>query len=281
MPDDATPTTTDRDALADAVARAAFRTDEQVTDGFDPGDGASAAAAEVVDAALAAVVQRQRNSHRAQPDVPLDGELLDPQTLRDLGEFLRHTRQGMLTRQEVVQEARMWRELLRLGWPPDARDAAAVATAVDLLSALPDAEMEPVVLTPVEPATELERVMATVAADESARPALWQALWDGEIVLPVVAYELIRPEGAHFQFLTAPYDKTPLVLGFATGERFDALLPEEASVSRVTPLGRDLPKFWPEGHWLMLNPGYENQVVLSPWEITGLPDGPKTELEAG
>lgn len=224
------------------------------------------------------MLQRQRNSHHARPDVPLDPELLDRQTLRDLGEFLRHTRHGMLTRQEVVQEARLWYELLALGWPADARDAPVVAQAVELLTNLPDAELEPVTLTPVEPANELERVMATVARDESARPALWRALWDGELVLPVVAYELIRPEGAHFQFLTLPYDRTPLVFGFAADERFDALLAPGARVSRVTPLGRDLPRFWPEGHWLMLNPGYENQVVLSPWEIAGLPDAPRTEL---
>jgi hypothetical protein len=264
--------------LAEAVARAAFRADERATDGFDPGDDVSAAAAGVVDAALRAVLQRQRNSHNARPDVPLDPELFDRQTLRDLGEFLRHTRQGMLTRQEIVQEARLWRELLALGWPGEAGDAPVLARAIGLLTSLPDAEWEPTPLIPVEPANELERVMAAVAADESARPALWRALWESEVVLPVVAYELIRPEGAHLQFLAGPFDRAPLVMGFAVEERFDALLTPGTWVSRVTPLGRDLPRFWPEGHWLALNPGYENHVVLSPWEIMGLPDAPRTEL---
>jgi hypothetical protein len=49
-------------------------------------------------------------------------------------------------------------------------------------------------------------------------------------------------------------------------------------VSKVTPRGRDLPKFWPDGHWLMINAGYTNYVVLSPWEIAGLPKGPRSEL---
>jgi hypothetical protein len=120
--------------------------------------------------------------------------------------------------------------------------------------------------------------MEAASRDDTIRPALWQALYDGEIVLPVVAYELVRPEGPNFQFLSAPFGDAPLVLGFATEERLDAHLPPGSEVSRVVPLGRDLAKFWPVGHWLMINAGYTNNVVLSPWEIAGLPKGPRSEL---
>lgn len=268
----------DWNELAQAVAAAAYRDEKMATDGFDAGDPTSAAAVAVVDAAIGAVAQRRRVSHRAEPDVPIDRDLFDGQTLKDLTEFLRHVRRGVLTRQEIAEEAGVWRQLLEVGWPDDAGDHQEVAQAVDLLAALPDAELEPVTLTPIEPINDLERAMAATSRDESTRPALWQALHDGEIVLPVVAYELIRPEGANFQFLAAPFDKAPLVLGFTTDERFDALLPDASQVSRVTPRGSDLAKFWPDGHWLMINPGYANQVVLSPWEITGLPGGPSSEL---
>jgi type III secretion system (T3SS) SseB-like protein len=294
---------TDLDALADAVARATYRLDGPATGGFDPGDVTSAAAAGLVHAALQAVGQRQRTRHPGDPDVPLDPEVFDAQTLRDLGEFLRHTREGMLTSGEVADEARLWHQLLPHGWPSEASDAPPVARAIELLTSLPAEEVGPVVLTPVEPVNDLERVMVAVAADEATRPDLWQALHDGEVVLPVVAYELIRPEGAHLQLLAVPLDETPLILGFTSEERFAALLPEgggdgpgdtggEASdggvnadadadadrISRIRPRGRDLPRFWPAGHWLVLDPGYENQVVLSPWEIAGLPLGPRARL---
>jgi type III secretion system (T3SS) SseB-like protein len=242
------------------------------------GDAISAAAAAIVDGAIGAVSRRRRVGSRTRPDVPIDRDLFDRQTLKDLGEFLQHVRRGVLTRREIVQEAGMWQQVLALGWPDDAADHPAVAQALDLLAALPEAELGPITLTPVEPVNDLERAMAATSRDESTRPALWRALHDGEIVLPVVAYELVRPEGANFQFLAAPVDETPLVLGFTTDERFETLLPDASKVSRVTPRGSDLARFWPAGHWLVINPGYDNQVVLSPWEVAGLPDGARSEL---
>jgi hypothetical protein len=204
--------------------------------------------------------------------------VFDPQALKDLLEFLQHARRGLLTAEEIVQEARLWEQLLQAGWPADARDTVTVLRAIDLLSDVPAPPLERPEPTPVEPANDLERAMAAAAGDDTARPALWRAIYEGEVVLPVVAYELIRPEGANFQFLSAPLGDTPLVLGFATEERFDALLPPGSEVSRVLAPGHDLPKIWPEGHWLMINPGYANCVVLSPWEMTGLPEGGRAEL---
>lgn len=242
-----------------------------------------------LDDAIEAVRRRRRHRGRARPgsgpqangaEGDLDRRVFDPQTLSDLVDFLRDARNGLLTDGEIVQEAGVWQRLLAAGWPTDAHDAVTIWQAVDLLASTPvlasaTAQRPP---THVEPANDLERALAAAAHDEDARPQLWQALYDGEIVLPVVAYELVRPEGANFQFLSAPMGSTPLVLGFATEERFDALLPPGSQVSRVRPLGRQLPRLWPEGHWLVINPGYDNQVVLSPWEIAGLPHGSRAEL---
>lgn len=86
-------------------------------------------------------------------------------------------------------------------------------------------------LTPVEPANDLERWLAAVVEDEAARPSLWQALHTGELVLPVVANEATRAEGPNLQFLCAPASDQPLVFGFATEER--AVLLAAAAVVAV------------------------------------------------
>jgi hypothetical protein len=265
-------------ALAETVAATAYRHPDDTTPRSTAQKGTVHEAVEVIDAAITVVNRRRRLSRNVEPDLDLDDRLLTPWTLTDLVEFLRHTRHGVLTRHEIAEEAGLWRDLLRLAWPQAAQDASAINRAIEVLASLPDAGPEPLPVIPVEPVNELERAMARAAGDDTARPALWQALHDGEVVLPVVAYELIRPEGANFQFLSAPLEQAPLVLGFAAEDRFDALLPGGSPVSRVVPLGRTLPRFWPEGHWLMLNPTYANQVVLSPWEIAGLPHGSRSEL---
>jgi type III secretion system (T3SS) SseB-like protein len=266
--------TIDWEKVAAAVADAAYRVEEAAAGELDAGEPVGAVAAVVLDAGLKAVEARQRVGRRAEPDKPLDGKVFGRQVLADLAQFLRTVRQGALTRQEIVEEARMWRPLLLAGWPPEARDAGPVGAAVELLASLPDAEREPVRLRHVEPANDLERAIVAARQDTSARPKLWQALHDGEIVLPVVGYELVRRDGAMFRFLTAPLDRRPLVFGFTSDERFDAVL-KDAPVTRVTPLGRDLPKFWPKGHGLMINPGFDDHIVLIPHEIAALPHGPR------
>jgi hypothetical protein len=268
--------------MAGAVSAAAFVTDGPglagAVGGFDTSLAVGAAAAGMVDTAIAVVEQRRRvRPHRPDP-VPLDAEIFDQQCLSDLLDFLRHSRRGLLTAAEITEEAAMWAQIVGAAWPEEALDHEAVVVAIELLAAAPVSHTPPTPPRPAEPANDLERAVAAAAADESARPQLWRALYESDLVLPVVAYELVRPEGANFQFLAAPVGDTPLVLGFGTEERFDALFPEAHGLSRVLAPGRDLPTFWPPGHWLMINPGYEPHVVLSPWEIAGLPDGARSEL---
>lgn len=269
-------------ALAGAVGTAAFVPDEQgaggAVGGFDTSSTIQAAALGIVESAMVAVRRRRSAVRRPATEVPLDPEVFDQQTLSDLLEFLRHSRNGLLSADEIVHEARQWAQLVDAGWPAEAGDIEPVALAIELLTAVPAPEVVPEPPRPVEPANDIERALVAVAADERARPQLWRAVHEGDVVLPVVAYELVRPEGPNFQFLAAPIGDTPLVLGFATEERFDALLPPGSQVSRVLAPGKDLHKFWPAGHWLMINAGYEHHVVLSPWEIAGLPHGGRSEL---
>ena len=234
---------------------------------------------DLLDAAIGEV-KEHRHSPPGDPgepgdDVP-DPFVFDPQTLGDLHDFLRDARRGVLTADEVAQEAQMWQQLVDVAWPHTRAGDSPVEQAVAMLAAAPGAA--PPVLAAVEPANELEHALAAVVRDDAARPALWQALHDGELVLPVVAYDLARPEGVNPQFLSAPAGESPLVLGFATEERFNALLPQGSEVSRVLAPGHDLPRIWPDGHSLMINAGYANGVVLSPQEVTGLPHGGRSEL---
>jgi hypothetical protein len=268
--------------MAGAVGAGAFVPDELglggAAAGFDTSRAVHAAAAGIVDTAIAAVGQRRRVRPNRPDDVPLDPAVFDQQTLSDLLDFLRHSRRGLLTAAEIVEEAAMWHHIVDAAWPEEATDHEAVVVAIELLAAVPAPAAAPSPRRPVEPANDIERAVAAVAADERARPRLWRALYEGDVVLPVVAYELVRPEGANFQFLSVPLGDTPVVLGFGIEERFDALLPEGMQFSRVLAPGRDLSKFWPAGHWLMINAGYEPHAALSPWEIAGLPDGGRAEL---
>ena len=246
---------------------------------------------ELLDAAIGEV-KLHRHSVPVAPDAAPDPVVFDSETLGDLLRFLRDARRGTLTAQEVADEARMWQQLVDVGWPA-ALSSSPVERAVAMLAQGP-CDADPVtgtapLLTPVpEPVNELERALALAVADDSARPLVWQALHDGELVLPLVAHDQHqhdqhrhdqrRPEGLSLQFLSTPTGDDPLVFGFAAEERFNALLPAGSQVSRVLAPGRDLPRIWPEGHWLMINAGYENGLVLSPWEVTGLPHGGRTEL---
>lgn len=128
-------------------------------------------------------------------------------------------------------------------------------------------------LLPAEPADDLERAVATVAADSTARPRLWQALYEGRIVLPVVGYEPGGKEGARVRFLSVPSARVPLVFGFTSEPRFEATLPDGTEISRIVVPGSALPRFWPKGHGLAINAGYQQGLVLTPWEVSGLPHG--------
>ena len=224
---------------------------------------------ELLDAAIGEV-KLHRSSVAVASGAAPDPVVFDWHTLGELLQFLQDARAGDLTGRRLAEAAQRWLQLVDVGWPATSIRSP-VERAVALLAQGPADSTAAPRLTPVEPANELERALAKAVDDDSARPVVWQALHDGELVLPVVADEPL-----HFPSATTTED--PLVFGFATEERFNALLPEGSQVSRVLAPGRDLPRLWPAGHWLMINPGYENGLVLSPWEVTGLPHGWRTEL---
>jgi len=217
---------------------------------------------DLLDAAIVEVTGHRRSGPDPAGDGP-DPMVFDQQTLADLLAFLQDARGGRLSPEEVAYEAALWQQLVDVGWPA-VGPGSPVEQAVALLADVPADD---------DPANPLEDAMAAVTRDEAARPALWQALYEGQLVLP-----LVRPGGADLQFLSAPTDDARLVLGFATEARFDTLLPDGAEMSRVLAPGPDLPKIWPAGHWLMINPGHATKVVLSPGEVTGLPHGERREL---
>lgn len=227
---------------------------------------------ELLRAAIGEIRQHRRRWPAEQAADGPDPVVFDKETLGDLLAFLRDARRGLLTPDELAHEARIWQKLVDVGWTASSGDSP-VEQALDMLAGAPHGLLGPPTPTQVEPANEVERCLAAVVEDDTARPALWQALHQGELVLPVVA-----TEAGNLQFLCAPASEQPLVFGFATEERFDALLPTGSEISRVLAPGGDLPKIWPAGHWLMVNPGYTNSVVLSPSEVTGLPHGPLSEL---
>lgn len=232
---------------------------------------------ELLEAAIGEIELHQRSWPADQAEDGPDPVVFDQETLGDLLAFLRDARRGLLAPGELMDEARIWQKLVDVGWTVSSGDSL-VEKVLALLAGAPSGLAEPSARREVEPANDLERSLAAVVDDDTARPALWQALHDGELVLPVVANEATRAKGPNLQFLCAPGGEQPLVFGFASEERFDALLPEGAEVSRVLAPGSDVPKIWPAGHWLMVNPGYANSVVLSPAEMTGLPHGPREEL---
>jgi hypothetical protein len=281
--------------MAVAVGQAAYGVDEDRAASALESSLAGRQAAELLDVSIQALGRRANALGRSDgrgrvPRDPassgrtssggagLDPAVFDGQTVAHLLEFLQHTRQGLLTAAEIAEEAVMWRTLLDAGWPEDAADAIAVAAAVDLLAAVPVADEPESVGRVVEPANDVERAMAAVSADAGTRPKLWRAIHEGQVVLPVMAYELVRPEGSRFKFLSVPTGFGPVVFGFTSEERFDASLPEGTEMSRIVAPGDAMPKFWPAGHWLVINPGYHPSVMLSPAEITGLPHGVRSEL---
>jgi hypothetical protein len=236
---------------------------------------------ELLQAAIGEITQHRRAWPADQAADGPDPVVFDQETLGDLLDFLRDARRGLLAPDDVVHEARIWQKLVDVGWTVSSGDSP-VERAVDMLAGPPPGPQpqsqqpgpaERPARAEVEPANDLEHALAAVVEDEAARPALWHALHRGELVLPVVA-----TEEATLQFLCAPASEQPLVFGFATEERFDSLLPNGSEISRVLAPGSDIPKIWPAGHWLMVNPGYANSVVLSPSEVTGLPHGPLSEL---
>jgi hypothetical protein len=195
-----------------------------------------------------------------------------PETMEMVAEYLRTCLTGALAPSVVANEARTWTEVALAGWPFESPTALTLLRALRMLASLTPEGADDERLEP-EPSTPLERALAATLADPSARPALWKALWFGSIYLPVASVDFDHDEHAVFRFVTMDIGGEPAILGFTTEARLDLVAPPEP-VGRVEPIGEELAAIWPDGHWLVLNPGFELSTVLSPAEIQGLPDGP-------
>jgi hypothetical protein len=102
-----------------------------------PEDGPQGLASRaILDDAVEVVVRWRRR----WPEGPLDGAgapAADVQTLRDLLDFFRDSKDGLLTPEEVGGEAAMWQQVLPLEWPVDEPDLVPVVQAVDVLAGIP------------------------------------------------------------------------------------------------------------------------------------------------
>jgi hypothetical protein len=220
-----------------------------------------------------AVIDRLFEDGEDSPDTAaLVCPTMSPEALEMVADYLRTCLSGAIPPSLVANEARTWMEVALSGWPFDSPTALTLLRALRMLSSLTpegaDAERpEP------EPSTPLERAVAAVLADPAARPALWKALWFGTIFLPVADVNFDHDEHAVFRFVTLEIGGEPAILGFTTEQRLDLVAPDEP-VGRVEPTGEELAALWPDGHWLILNPGFGLSTVLSPAEIQGLPEGP-------
>lgn len=226
----------------------------------------------VVEEALA-VIDRLFEQGEASPDRPaLACPTMAPEVMQMVRDYLCSCLVGALPPSLVANEARTWVEVALAGWPFESDTALVLLRALLMLASIrPEGADED---QPEPPAsTPLERAVAAVVADPTARPALWKALWFGTIFLPVAGVDFDNDEHAVFRFVTLDIGGEPAIIGFTTEERLDLVAPDEP-VGRVEPNGEELAALWPDDHWLILNPGFELGTILSAAEIRGLPDGP-------
>jgi hypothetical protein len=197
----------------------------------------------------------------------LDGGLEVAEVLQDLGRFVTDAGEGWFTDAEASEEAEVWLALLSaagLRAPALTRFLALLVKGAGASSPPPAGEAPPA--NPLEAAARLAR------SDDQARPALWRALHQGSVHIPVLHHDLILPGGkARFRLLAVPIGGSAVVLGFTTEQHLDALAPE---AGRIEAKGEELAGVWPEEHWLVLDAGTPHAVLLAPSEVTGLPDGP-------
>lgn len=226
--------------------------------------------AALLDDAIAALARCARLSAGERGDRGIDPEMFDAPTLQDLDAFLHQVRDLAIAPDEAIAEARLWKRAVELGWRDELADTAPVRWAIERLTvALPATAAEPL---PLDPVNDLERALLALDTDPAARPELLAAFRDAEVVVPVLACDVTGSDGMVFQLLTLPEQDRPVVLGFTSRERLEALWPDGVERSSITPQGRDLPSIWPADHWLLLNFGYCGAAALSPEEIAA--DGP-------
>lgn len=230
----------------------------------------------IVEEALAVVGRLLEQGEACGDTTALLCPTISPDILEMLAEYFRTCLTGAIPPSLVANEARAWIEVGLSGWPFDSPTVLTLFRALRMLASLTpegahDERPDP------EPSNPLERAVAAVLADPTARPALWKALWYGSIFLPVADVDFEQDEHAIFRFVTMEIGGEIAILGFTTEERLDLVAPDEP-VGRVEPIGEELAAIWPEDHWLILNPGFELSTVLRPAEIRALPDGPTVTI---
>jgi hypothetical protein len=137
---------------------------------------------DLLDAAIGEV-EEHREGRPVEPgaDAP-DPFVFDRQTLGDLHDFLRDARCGLLTADEVAQEAQMWQQLVDVAWPHHTIDDSPVAQAVEMLAAMSAATTPPVLPHPssvsvVAPADDDEDRAVLLTAAAATVPGCEELAW--------------------------------------------------------------------------------------------------------
>lgn len=124
-------------------------------------------------------------------------------------------------------------------------------------------------------AAELEAALAAAASDPARRPQLRQALWDGEVLVPLPEHPGAPAEALDEGTLTLPLVESGgrrYVPVFTSAEALRRYAPDDVPTAVVT--GRALAGAWPADAWMALNPRSEAGAILSPEEVASLPGEP-------
>ena len=189
--------------------------------------------------------------------------------------FFEQVHERRLTTEQSRAEARAWRKLVLSRWPLAAPASLRILAALNVLAAAPPAASDDG-WRPVEPANELQALLARMQHDPEVRPRLWSVLYRSTVHLGVAAYDLAPGLHADLSLLGAEVHGIRHVFAFTSADALAQVLDAAGGpMVSVEATGEELARFWPADRWLVLDPGGPAATVLEPAEVRGLPYGPR------